>query len=274
VGETDTPNFSLDKIGKPVPLHTDFTATVDGTNGDTILHSVIGKLVETPIFASGSVVGIPHKGHLITLNASIPQGRIQDILALAVNSDKSVLTGRVKIKVAIVVPPGKQKGLDKMILDGQFGVDDARWNNAELRQKPKSLSARAQGKPEEEEVGSALSDLRGNFHLEKGVIDFPQLAFGIPGASIQIAGTYSLGDGAIDMKGHLRLEAKLSSTRTGPKSVFLKVFDPFFSKHDAGTELPITITGTREQPVFAVSVFHKKVTKPVETVPTSAAKNR
>ena len=42
---------------------------------------------------------------------------------------------------------------------------------------------------------------------------------------------------------------------------FLKAIDPLFSKHGAGTELPITITGTREAPVFGVSVFHKKIEK-------------
>jgi len=45
------------------------------------------------------------------------------------------------------------------------------------------------------------------------------------------------------------------------KSFFLKAIDPLFSKHGAGTELPITITGTQEAPVFGVSVFHKKIEK-------------
>ena len=263
VGKTDTPNFSLDKVGKPVPLHTDFSATVDGTNGDTILHSVIGKLVGTTIYSSGSVVVIPNKGHLVTIDASIPQGRIQDILDLAVDSEKPFLTGPVKIKVKIVVLPGKDRALDKVILDGQFGVDDARWNSPELREELKSLSARAQGKPEDEDAGSAISDLRGSFHLEKGIIHFPHLAFGVQGARMDIAGDYSLEGGTIDMKGHLRLEAKLSNTVTGTKSVFLKVFDPFFSKDGAGTELPVTITGTREKPVFGVSVLHKTIKKSV-----------
>jgi len=39
-GETDTPDFSLDNVGKPISLHTDYSATVDGTNGDTLLHPV------------------------------------------------------------------------------------------------------------------------------------------------------------------------------------------------------------------------------------------
>jgi len=39
------------------------------------------------------------------------------------------------------------------------------------------------------------------------------------------------------------------------------VFDPFFEKNGAGTELPIHISGTRDNPVFGVSVFHKTFDK-------------
>jgi hypothetical protein len=172
------------------------------------------------------------------------------------------------------VPPGKVKALDKVILDGQFGVDDARWNNPEMREKLKSLSARAQGKPKDEDAGSAISDLKGSIHLEKGIIHFQHLAFGVQGALMVVAGTYSMEDGTIDMKGHLRLEAKLSDTVTGKKSFFLKVFDPFFSKDGAGTELPITITGTREKPVFGVTVLHRQIKKPVESKLSSGGEDR
>jgi hypothetical protein len=55
-GETDMPNFSLDPIGRPVPLHTEFSATVDGTNGDTYLHPVRATLLNSLIIASGSVI--------------------------------------------------------------------------------------------------------------------------------------------------------------------------------------------------------------------------
>jgi hypothetical protein len=271
-GETDTPNFSLDKVGKPLPLHTEFSATVDGTNGDTILHSVTGTLVETVIFSSGRVVGVPGNGHLVNIDATIPQGRIQDILSLTINSDKPLMTGPVKIEVKIIVPPGKVKALEKLILDGQFGVDVARWNSTELRDKLKSLSAKAQGKPEDVDVGSAITDLKGSFHLEKGIINFRHLTFSVQGARMDLAGTYSVVGGELDMKGHLRLEAKLSNTMTGAKSFFLKVFDPFFSKNGAGTELPVTITGTREKPVFGVSVFHKTIKKPMSASPSGGGK--
>ena len=71
--------------------------------------------------------------------------------------------------------------------------------------------------------------------------------------------------GELDFAGHLVLQAKLSQTVNGPKSFFLKAFDPFFGKKGAGTVLPIRITGTRENPVFGVSVLHKSFQKPLKS---------
>ena len=41
---------------------------------------------------------------------------------------------------------------------------------------------------------------------------------------------------------------------TGIKSTLLKAVDGLFSRRDAGTVLPITITGTREHPKYGVDV--------------------
>ena len=43
-------------------------------------------------------------------------------------------------------------------------------------------------------------------------------------------------------------------TTTGVKSLLLKMVDPLFSRKDAGTVLPIHITGTRSDPKFGVDV--------------------
>src|SRR5580698_1684179 len=268
-GETDTPDFSLDKIGKPVPLHTEYSATVDGTNGDTVLHPVRATLVRSLIIAEGSVINEPdHIGHRIVLDIGAPNARIQDILSLAMNSDKPVLTGPAKIKAKLLLPPGKEKVLDKMILDGQIGIDDARWSNPEVRKALESFSRRAEGKPGDEDAGSAVSDLRGKFHMEKGIINFSTLTFGVPGAAIDLVGTYHILGGELDFNGHLRLQAKLSQTVTGTKSFFLKALDPFFEKNGAGAVLPISIRGTREEPTIGVTIFHKKIEKKIgETKP-------
>jgi AsmA-like C-terminal region len=261
-GETDTPDFSLDKIGKPVPLHTEFSATVDGTNGNTLLHPVRATLVRSLIIAEGSVIKEPeNRGHTIVVNFGAPNARIQDILRLAVDSDKPFLTGTVKIEGKLVVPPSHTKALEKLILDGEFGLDDARWSSQEVREKLQALSRRAEGKPADEDAGSAVSDLRGNFHVEKGIVKFSSLTFSVPGAAIDLTGTYQLAGGALDFNGHLRLQAKLSQTVTGARSFFLKAVDPFFKKDGAGALVPISITGTREQATIGVTIFHKTVEK-------------
>ncbi|MGH9743247.1 MAG: hypothetical protein ACRD51_12965, partial [Candidatus Acidiferrum sp.] len=107
-GETDTPDFSLDKVGKSVPLHTEYSATVDGTNGDTLLHPVRATLGQSVIIAQGSVINEPdHVGHRIVLDVGAPNARIQDILSLAMNSDTPILSGPAKITAKLILPPGK-----------------------------------------------------------------------------------------------------------------------------------------------------------------------
>jgi len=260
-GVTDTPDFSLDKVGKPVPLHTEYSATVDGTNGDTMLHPVRATLVKSVIIAEGSVVNVPGVGHNINLNVHAPNARIQDILALAINSDKPILSGPAKIKAKLLLPPGKVKVLEKMILDGEVGVDDGEWTSPTVREKLESLSRHGEGKPDDDEAGSAVSDLRGKFHVEKGIIHFSSLTFSVPGATIDLAGTYAIRGGELDLDGHLRLQAKISQTVTGVKSFFLKAVDPFFKKDGAGAVIPISISGTRDAPTIGVTVFHKTIKK-------------
>ena len=256
-GKTDTPNFSLDPVGHPVPLHTDFSATVDGTDGDTYLHPVKATLGKSVIVCEGSVVHVPDQGHLIQLNVDAPNAHIEDMLALAINSDKPFMTGPAKIKAKLTLPPGKLKVLQKMILDGKVTIENANWSDPKVRGKLEALSRHAEGKPSDEDAGSSVANLQGVFKLEKAVINFRSLTFSVPGANLDLAGNYDIGEGNLDFNGHLRLQAKLSQTVTGKKSFFLKAVDPFFSKDGAGTLLPITITGKRDAPTLGVTVFHK-----------------
>jgi len=260
-GKTDTPDFSLDNSGKPVPLRTDYSATVDGTNGDTELHPVHAILGKSEIVASGSVLSVKGQGHQISLDVTTPNARIEDILQLAIKSDQPFLRGPIRVVAKLSLPPGKQKVIDKMDLNGTFAITNGRWASPEMREKLESFSRHAEGKPEDEDAGSAVTDLKGSFVLKNSVITFPKLTFSVPGAGVELAGTYEIHSQKIDMQGHLRMQAKLSQTVTGAKSFFLKAIDPFFAKNGAGTELPITITGTQENPIFGVSVFHKKIEK-------------
>src|SRR5580698_7413999 len=82
-GTADVPDFSLDTANHPVPLHTQFSAIVDGTTGDTYLQPVHAKLGESEFSCQGAVVNVKGQGHSIDLDIDVPAGRIQDFLKLA-----------------------------------------------------------------------------------------------------------------------------------------------------------------------------------------------
>jgi hypothetical protein len=261
-GATDTPNFSIDPVGRAVLLHTEFSATVDGTNGDTYLHPVRGMLIHSQITAKGSVVRVPEKqGHLIVLDVVAPKARLEDLLQLATKSTQPMMSGLVNLRTKMALPPGKVKVLDKLTLDGEFDVSDARFASSDVRDKLASFSRHAMGQPDNPDAGSAISDLRGKFKLTNGVIKFERLTFSVPGAVIKVNGTYRLRGEDLHFTGELRMEAKLSQLVSGKKSFFLKAIDPFFNKGGAGTLIPITITGTRDNPTLEFSIFHRKMRK-------------
>src|ERR1700682_5565512 len=244
-GVTDTPNFSLDPIGRPVPLHTEFSATVDGTDGDTYLHPVRATLLHSLIIANGSVIRASGKhGHIISLKRSPPNARLQDILRLATKSTEPVMSGTVNLRTKMLLTPGKEKVIHRLTLDGDFGVSDAEFASVEVRDKLESLSRHALGKPNDEDAGSAVTDLLGHFRLAHDLATFPRLSFSIPGAEVRLVGNYNLAGETLDFRGNLRMQAKLSQTVTGKKSFFLKLADPFFKKDGAGSVGPIRLSRT------------------------------
>jgi hypothetical protein len=257
-GQTTTPDFMLSIAGRPMMLKTDFEATVDGTNGDTLLHPVIAQFLNTTLICNGGVVKAHEgKGREIVLDVTTDHARLEDLMRLAVKSKGAMMTGAVRLTTKFDLPPGKDEIADRLKLDGQFGIGGAQFANAEVREKIEGLSRRGQGKPEDDDAGSAVSELKGSFLLQNAQITFRRLSFGVTGAKVDLAGTYGLRDEKLDFHGTLRLQAKLSQTVTGVKSFLLKPFDPFFRKNGA-TVLPIKVTGTRDQPSFGLELRRKK----------------
>jgi hypothetical protein len=90
-----------------MPLTTEFTAIVDGTNGDTILQAVQATLGRTPLTARGGIVHMPgRKGRTIELDITIDRGRLEDMLRLAVEGEPD-MTGGLKLKTHLELPPGE-----------------------------------------------------------------------------------------------------------------------------------------------------------------------
>jgi hypothetical protein len=260
-GHTEIPDFQLGIAGHPMPLQTDFDALVDGSTGNVYLNSVKATLGASAFDVSGKIVGTPGvPGRTINITAVARGARLQDFLRLAVPQDHPLMTGVIGLHTDIRIPPGPEDMSHKLFLDGAFDVGGAHFTEKKIQSKVDTLSRKGSGHPKDLNMGNVLSNLRGRFYLENGVMYFSNLTFSVPSADVSLSGTYTLQSGLVDFRGHLRLQAKLSQTMTGFKSIMLKPFDRFFSKNGAGTEVPIKITGTSNHVSFGTD-FHDSANK-------------
>jgi hypothetical protein len=122
-----------------------------------------------------------------------------------------------------------------------------------VQEKIAELSRRGRGRPDEEKGSTRVtSKFEGAFKLAGGRLDIPKVSFDVPGALVQLAGTFVLEREAIDFKGTLFMDAKVSDTTTGIKHVLLKIVDPLFRRDGGGSAIPIKISGTRANPSFGL----------------------
>ena len=272
-GETQTPDFSLDIANRPVPLNTKFHAIVDGTNGDTYLQPVDAWLLQTHIVAKGDVVRVVGgPGHIIHLNVTVGPGRIQDLLRLAVKTEPPLMTGQLQLHTDFYLPPGNVSVTQKLQLKGSFAVMGVHFTNDKFQHDVDQLSLRGQGKAGEAkqeqtamksgdtEGGTAAdvsSNMRGDFVFGGDKLTISALDYTVPGADISMDGVYSLDGEVFDFHGFARLDAHISQMVTGWKSLLLKPADPFFAKNGAGTQVPISVTGTRSEPKIGLD-FKKR----------------
>lgn len=259
-GTADVPAFTLDTANHPMPLQTRFHAIVDGTSGDTYLQPVAAKLGSSQFTCAGSVINVKGKGHIIDLDVDIPAGQIRDFLDLAVKTRPPVMSGTLQMKANLNIPPGKQSVTQKIGVRGQFLLTGIHFNSPQVEDKVDMLSLRAQGKPGEAHPGATdvHSQIRGAFNLHSGRIDFSHLNYQLPGATIDLAGQYTLDGKKFDFTGKVRTDARLSQmTSIWWKSLLLKPVDPFFHKDGAGAEIPVRITGTNSAPKFGLDLGSK-----------------
>ncbi|HEY6361368.1 MAG TPA: AsmA-like C-terminal region-containing protein [Vicinamibacterales bacterium] len=254
-GTTDTPDFRVDLAGTPVHLMTTFNAVVDGTNGNTWLERVDAQIGETLLKTKGAVVRAQDvKGRHISLDIAIEQGRIEDLLQLAVKSATPILTGRIDLKTRFLLPAGEQSVVEKLQLDGAFTLAQARFTNVDVQEKITLLSQKGRGDEVGNDGESVVSDLQGRFVMERSALRFSNLRFAVPGAIVQLAGTYDLRSEQMDFRGELLTDASLADMTSGVKSVLARMAQPFFRRKGGGSTFPILISGPRSKPSFGLDV--------------------
>ena len=128
-GEADVPNFKVDVGGREIALHASYDAVIDGTNGDTRLDRVDAKFLKTALTAKGGGQSSV-KGRDVKMAVVIDGGRLEDVMRLAVNSDKAPMTGVPAAAGQLTIPAGDMNVVDKLRLDGRFSINGGRFTDA------------------------------------------------------------------------------------------------------------------------------------------------
>ena len=280
-GVTDTPHFTVTSSSHQVQLRTQFHAVVNGENGDTFLQTVAANFWKTTVWSEGSVAGrVGQPGKTASIELGAKDGRIQDILLLFVQSQRAPMSGTVSFRAKVSIPQGKRPFLERVGLQGDFGIDAGSFTKFETQQGVNSLSEGARGdedrhKPErdEAEAKTVLSDLKGHVVLKDGTARFSNLSFSVPGALAKLQGTYNLISERIDLRGTLKTDAEPSKTTHGAKALILKLVDPLFKKKHVGYLTPVKITGTYEHPSFGLDLSDRDDKRHKEKEKESASRS-
>ena len=278
-GSTDTPDFQLDVSMNPVHLRTEFHVVVNGTNGNIELAPVQSTFAKTKIVSNGSINESSKDRHPngVAVDMVCSSGRVEDLVLLFIKDSKSPMVGAVNFRAHAALPFRDGKFLDKVKLEGDFGIANASYTSANTQKQVDLMSAKARGQADkleddqdhdnskgtntvDQDLERVVSDLKGHVALAKGVATFSDLTFHVPGAGARVHGTYDLRTKAINLQGVVHMETQVSHATTGPKSFLLKMIQPL-TKHNHrqspngshGSVVSVHMTGTYGQPQFAVA---------------------
>ncbi len=259
-GIIDVPQFRVEDNPHSTHLSTPFRATVNGLNGDTTLDRLESRLNHTLIEAAGEIkADATRTGKAALLHISVNGGRIEDLLSLFTHNAKPAMTGQISMRANVGIPPGPPGFLEKVNLSGDFDISDGRFTNVQTQTEINHLSKSSEGMSKSDEKADpiiVLSEMRGEVVAQHGTATLYHAAVTAPGATAAISGTCSLIDKRLNLHGLLRTTGKLADTTSGLKIALLKVVTPFWKKKSM-TVVPFTISGTTQDPAFALDLLRK-----------------
>src|ERR1700740_2079329 len=101
------------------------------------------------------------------------------------------MTGAVGLRTKVLLPPGTERFIRKIRLDGQFEINDGHFTSPKTQAGINSLSQGALGKKRNLTPPTVPTELSAQLVLSDGVARFSRFAAAVPGASAQFSGTYS-----------------------------------------------------------------------------------
>lgn len=255
-----TPDFAVGR-GRPTPVSVKAAGTVNGLNGDMRIRSLDARTGATTVHAVGGIIGSPK---LTNLDLSVDNGRAQDLLRPFLHGEVPV-TGPVVLRSHAYVAPASRgrKFLERLRMDGSFSIPREHLTNFATERKLTDFSQRVQvPTPTASEGGDAAPDvisrLSGAAKIRNGIAYARGLNFQVPGAALNLNGTFNLRNQNAHLLGDLRMQSDISHITTGFKSLLLKPFAPFFRKRGAAAVIPIAITGAPHRYKIQQNIFHRK----------------
>jgi hypothetical protein len=260
-GNVDVPDFKVSTSRHIDHLASNYNAVVDGTNGDTYLTRVESHFGRTTVISVGDIKG--HRGQhgkTVMLTINVPQGRVEDLLRLFTGSPRPAETGNVRLQTKVEFAPGPQGFLSRLRLDGEFGIGSGHFTDPQIQMPVNRLAESARGETKQQEQADTtivLSNLKGHVSASGGIAKISKVSFTEPGTLAEIEGTYNLIDKKLNLRGVLHTSGKLADTKTGFKSLVLTALGPFLKKKSI-TVVPFVITGTANDPSFALDLTAKR----------------
>ncbi len=100
--------------------------------------------------------------------------------------------------------------------------------------------------------------MKGSFTMDAGKMQFSNLDYTLPGASVRLKGEYTLDGKSFEFAGTVNTDAKLSQMVAAKwKSILLKPVDHFFKGNGGGAEIPVKISGTNTAPKFGLDLKNR-----------------
>lgn len=239
-GGTSVANFRVRPKGPAIPIEAQYAATVNGVSGETHLHRVDVRFLRTNLVLTGTA------GKTTSLHFDGQNSRMEDLLQLFASAAEPAMYGLIGLQANVILPPGNTPFLRRLQLDGNFGIDDAKFK-ARTQRKIDELSSRARTEAEDDAPPDRVTcDLKGRVVMRDGIARLSDVQFRVPGALAAGGGTFNVETKQVDLRGTVAMEASLSEAADGGvKSFLLKPLDIFFRgrKRKKGAVLPVRIAG-------------------------------
>jgi hypothetical protein len=100
--------------------------------------------------ATGTIAKHPGQhGKITSIDFSVGDGRVQDLLRLFVKAERPPLNGIASFHAHVTVVPQARPFLEEVALTGDFGIEEGRFVHPKTQKNVADLSARSEGEKQE-----------------------------------------------------------------------------------------------------------------------------